>query len=930
MVTNDKVITLTEKDTKNVSNMKVIGEGKLSITLPKDAETLKVAEKGKVLYLPPSEELPFGYSGMVEQKNANGTVVLREATLEEVFDELDIDFNSSRDSDKLQVGLISANPNVKMQMQPQGHQVGIWNKDYEHYYQNCSLENTKFSLLNGVNNFINKYRTKNSKSGQKLDLNIPFPLSADSKYKETNLNISMETGCQPIKNNRFATKYDKVGSKFIINFKLPFKDKVTKREATISFNLNLEDILINKKIKYKDKKWHDFTQTISGNATYELGLTGKFVQANLYQLAGGDTHKVWDNLKLGTGNEKGKFYGEIYGLDSKDKIGLLPLGGFVITPVTTKGKAGNVDFSGLTNSKDKIISVVVWVYLRADGTLSLEGKIATGMEKVQFQKGIISTANSNGELVPTVLNNVDEPVFYNTLDGTAKAEIKMGATISADLLIAGIRPATVQFNPITYTQVDTLKGNAKHIWYSKNPKKPAGISGSLCYMSERSLYTDLFLSLKLGAKAKFFGWEQKTEASYSDTYRHDWWKNNKQERCIMAGQPLQASFSQTPVTNVPKVINLDIDYSKSFSEHEKNILIDNWKVKVYNHNTKQHSYITLPKNSNGKATFSLPYGYNYDVSLVAMGNPFSEKTEREIVISKATNFNLGTDPSKVKVTSVDVSPKQPTIGEKYRVTIKGDMLLSSFNLSGCISPKLVDFSQYQAIYECTAPNAGQSLLLNIASADGKHQYYKTGVEIQERKTTTATKLTATGITLCGDDSRNDIVCSSLSSAWLGLKQDGQVQAGQKMSYEKRFYNKEECVIDKVTGLTWEQKTDDGGLRDKDNTYTWYNPDNRTNGGDKGSENNGKNTHEYIKQLNASNYCGYNNWRLPTYDELNSIVDYGRHNPAINPIFSNTQSSLYWSSSPNANYYSNAWGVDFNYGNGYYYYKTNSNYVRAVR
>lgn len=726
MVVNQDVIVMEEKDTKNVSDLKIVGDNKLSITLPKDAETLKNVEKGKVLYLPPSEDLPFGYSGMVEQKNANGTVVMREATLEEVFDELDIDFNSSRDTENLQVGLISANPNVKMQMQPQGHQVGIWNDNYESYYQNCSFENTRFRLLNGVNDVINHFRTQNSKSGEKLEIQIPFP---PTQHKDATLNVSMETGCQPIKNNRFATKDDKVGSKFIVNFSLPFKDKVTKNETTVSFKLNLEDLLINKKIKYKDRKWHEFTQTISGNATYEFSLNGKMKQKSLYELAGGDTHKVWDNLRLGTGNKDSKFYGEIYGLDSKDKIGLLPLGGFVVTPASITPKAGNVNLSTLPTNK--VVSVIVWVYLRADGTLSLEGKLATGMERVQFQKGIKSTANSNGELVPKIVNEVDEPVFYNTLDGMAKVETKLGATVSGDLIIAGIRPATVQFNPVTYTQADTYKGNAKHIWYSKDPDKPTGISGSLCYSSERSLYTDVSLALKLGAKAKFWGWEMKSDMSYSDNYPYHWIKNSKQENCVMVGK-LKATFSPTPVSNAPKVVNLDIDYSKSLNENKKNILIENWRIKVYNHNTKQHSYIDLPKNSNGKATFNLPYGYNYDVALVAMGdiNPFGETKKIEVAKSDVTNFNLGTDPSKVKVTSVDVSPKQPTIGEKYRVTIKGDMLLSNFNLSGCSSPKLIDFSQYQAIYECTAPNAGQSLLLNISSADGKHQYHKVGVEIQ--------------------------------------------------------------------------------------------------------------------------------------------------------------------------------------------------------
>ena len=55
------------------------------------------------------------------------------------------------------------------------------------------------------------------------------------------------------------------------------------------------------------------------------------------------------------------------------------------------------------------------------------------------------------------------------------------------------------------------------------------------------------------------------------------------------------------------------------------------------------------------------------------------------------------------------------------------------------------------------------------------------------------------------------------------------------------------------------------------------------------------------------------WRMPTVDELNSIVDRTKHNPACNSIF-NMSSSSYWSSSPYANYSDNAWVVNFN--NGY--------------
>ena len=69
------------------------------------------------------------------------------------------------------------------------------------------------------------------------------------------------------------------------------------------------------------------------------------------------------------------------------------------------------------------------------------------------------------------------------------------------------------------------------------------------------------------------------------------------------------------------------------------------------------------------------------------------------------------------------------------------------------------------------------------------------------------------------------------------------------------------VSDNVTGLTWENKIDDGSIHDKDSTYTWENAQN-----------------VFISQLNADFFGGYNDWRLPTIQELPLIMDLGAFNP----------------------------------------------------
>ena len=116
-----------------------------------------------------------------------------------------------------------------------------------------------------------------------------------------------------------------------------------------------------------------------------------------------------------------------------------------------------------------------------------------------------------------------------------------------------------------------------------------------------------------------------------------------------------------------------------------------------------------------------------------------------------------------------------------------------------------------------------------------------------------------------------------------------------------------CTRDNVTGLMWEVKTDDGGLRDIDNTYTWYNSNPNTNGGTTGRENEGTcpdigncDTEKYAASVNSVRLCGYNDWRLPERHELFSIKNWGTYDPAIDadyfPGIDSMSTKYYWTAS----------------------------------
>jgi hypothetical protein len=139
----------------------------------------------------------------------------------------------------------------------------------------------------------------------------------------------------------------------------------------------------------------------------------------------------------------------------------------------------------------------------------------------------------------------------------------------------------------------------------------------------------------------------------------------------------------------------------------------------------------------------------------------------------------------------------------------------------------------------------------------------------------------------------------------------------------------ETVVDNLTGLEWQRTTNDGGIRDKDDTYTWSTI--------LGAGGDGTAFTSFLATLNTSPcFAGHCDWRMPTIDELFTIVNQGFQcftSPCLDQgVFGPTNPTSYWSVTPDVHQLGDAvgWYIFFHDSLVIVDLKTNAHAVRAVR
>ncbi len=133
-----------------------------------------------------------------------------------------------------------------------------------------------------------------------------------------------------------------------------------------------------------------------------------------------------------------------------------------------------------------------------------------------------------------------------------------------------------------------------------------------------------------------------------------------------------------------------------------------------------------------------------------------------------------------------------------------------------------------------------------------------------------------------------------------------------------------CVRDNITGLIWESKVNSVGIHDASLVYKWGGVGHYGNYGTQFFPD----WDSLVTGSNDSVLCGFTDWRLPTTTELQSIINFGKLDPAIDTVFfPHTLSENYWSAMPVANNPDTAWVVRFFDG---YTFELNRNIAAHVR
>lgn len=276
----------------------------------------------------------------------------------------------------------------------------------------------------------------------------------------------------------------------------------------------------------------------------------------------------------------------------------------------------------------------------------------------------------------------------------------------------------------------------------------------------------------------------------------------------------------------------------------------------------------------------------------------------------------------VKITSV--GPQDIEENQEVLVSFAGDNLSAVQSVMGeqmqCGMPEGRTEHFFQL--RCRAgPQGSEELSLWILESGRKLQRWR-GLRLTISAARSGRRLTASGASpercfAAGTEAW--VPCDSEVAKSLSPVQDGMRQATASRfapvasAVTGQAYPLEDCVVDLHTSLVWEGKTHQG-WRAAHRLFTnylveLYDPLEQASYDG--------NVDHYLARARQQGICGYFDWRLPSPEELQGLLDYGQAAPALltaSEYFPNAPpEARYWSGLPYAESALLHWFVDFSSG-----------------
>ena len=168
----------------------------------------------------------------------------------------------------------------------------------------------------------------------------------------------------------------------------------------------------------------------------------------------------------------------------------------------------------------------------------------------------------------------------------------------------------------------------------------------------------------------------------------------------------------------------------------------------------------------------------------------------------------------------------------------------------------------------------------------------------------------TGICASADSSKACVSRTGQTTSY-ATGDDGDLEAGIAWPSPRYSDNNDQTVTDNLTGLSWTKDSESPG------------PSTCSPGGYKTWQG----ALDYVACLNTNKYLGYNDWHLPNINELYSLIDRSKYNPAASSghPFSSLSSDVFWTSTTYSRDTNFAWIIGMEYGYLSFGYKSQAAY-----